>query len=86
MKIAAVLVLPYLLFGTVVGDWVMRGPTTAGCGRQLLLGGAVLLAFFLIGLRATARYHRFLGFSPWQWGALPPLLLSIGIALRFYAL
>lgn len=86
MEIAAVFVLAYLLFGTVAGDWAMRGQTTAGSGRQLLLGGAILAAFFLIGVRATLRYGRFMGFPRWQWGVLPPLALIVGILLRFYAL
>lgn len=86
MKIGALFVLPYLLFGTVAGDWAIGGPDSAGHGRQLLLGGAILLAFFLIGVRAIGRYQRFMGFSRWQWAILPPLALGVGIALRIYAL
>ena len=85
-KIGSVFLLAFLLFGTVAGDWAMRGPTTADYGRQLLLGAASLTAFFLIGVRATLRYNRFMGFSRWQWGTFPPLALAVGIALRFYAL
>lgn len=86
MKIAAVFILPYLLFGTVADDWVLRGETTADYGAQLILGAAVLLCLFLIGARSVVRYHRFLGFSLLQWMVLPPLALGVGIALRVYAL
>lgn len=86
MKIAAVFILPYLLFGTVAGDWALRGETTAGYGAQLSLGAAILLGLFLIGARSVVRYHRFLGFSLLQWMILPPLALCVGIALRAYAL
>ena len=86
MKFAAVFVLAYLLFGTVAGDWAMHGPTTTGYGRQLISGGAILAAFFLLGLRGTRRHSRFMGFSRWQWGVLPPLALAAGMVLRFYAL
>ena len=85
-KIAAVFLLFYLIFGTVAGDWCLHGHATAGSGRQLLIGAAILALFFLIGIRATQRYHRFMGFSTWQWRVLPPLALATGMALRIYAL
>jgi hypothetical protein len=85
-KIGAVFLMAYLLFGTVMEDYTIHGPTTAGCGTRLMLGAAILVLFFLIGVRATLRYSRFMGFSRWQWAALPPLALAVGMTLRFYAL
>lgn len=86
MKFAAIFVLGYLLFGTVAGDWMLRGRDTAGHGRDLLMGAAILVLLFLVGIRATGRYGRFFGFSPWQWRVLPPAALCIGVALRIFVL
>jgi hypothetical protein len=86
MRFAAFFVLAYLLFGTVAGDWAKHGPTTAGYGQQLLLGGSVLFALFVLGIWVALRYGRFLGFSRLQWGLLPPFALVVGVVLRLYAL
>jgi hypothetical protein len=86
LKFSAIVLILYLLFGTVACDWAMRGQSTFGEGRQLLLGGGILVALFAIGVWTTIRYNHFLGFSRWQWGALPPAALIAGIVLRFYVL
>ncbi|HEX4795974.1 MAG TPA: hypothetical protein VH370_19455 [Humisphaera sp.] len=85
-KIGATFLLAYLIFGTMAGDWLKHGQATLGCGKNMLLAAAIFTLFFLVGVRATGRYNRFMGFSKWQWGIMPPLALAVGITLRFYAL
>jgi hypothetical protein len=81
-KLGSLILLGYLLYGTVAADRCQGGPTTAGYSQQLLLGALVLLAFFVLGFWIARRYRSFLGFSPWQWNLLSPAALFAGVIIR----
>ena len=85
-KIPALLLVGFVLLGTVVADRVLHGPTTAGYGRELLAGSAVAIAFTALGLWAARRHRTFFGFSQWQWGLLTIASFGGGAAARVFLL
>ena len=86
MKFIALLLLGFLLLGTVVADRFMHGDTTAGYTTWILAGAGVSLALFALGLRIANGHRTFLGFSRWQWAAFPLASFGAGVAARVFML
>jgi hypothetical protein len=86
MKFIALLLLGFLLLGTVVADRFMHGRATAGYTTWILAGGGVALALFALGLRVAKGHRTFLGFSRWQWAAFPLASFGAGVGARIYML
>ncbi len=85
LKLVAMVLLGYLLYGTVAGDWWLGGETTK-YGWWMLAGAAAVFGLFALGIRVARAHLRFLGFSLIQWSALPPLALVTGVLLRVFVL
>ena len=78
------LLLGFLLFGTVVADWFLGGHTTRGYGLRLMGGGLLVILLFGVGVLVARKHRNFLGFSLWQWVVLTLLSVVGGISVRIF--
>jgi hypothetical protein len=85
-KIAILLLLMHVLFGTVVADWFLHGKVTRGYGLWLCGGGLLAALLFWLGIRLSIKRQSFLGFLLWQWTSLTSLSFAAGIVARVFML
>lgn len=81
-----VILISYLTYGTVVGDWFLKGKATQGFGAHLLCGGIFLMFLWCIGTYVARRHTLFLGFTLLQWNLFTSSCWAAGVLLRIFYL
>jgi hypothetical protein len=86
-RLIAVLLLAYLIAGTMAEDWFLGGEVSShirdpGVLKWVIFGAVLFAGLFILGIWYSRRHGVFFGFRRWEWIAMVGSSVLAGILIR----